>query len=152
MPIAHAILFILLSVQFSFCPTPPRMARSFYYHSGQDDALENCKKVLEALGYEILTFTKESHMITTKISPIKKDFRRYDYSLALIVEDQVNVYIIAQKHIFKRGSEMSIGGGSAITESDPVDWMPYSLQQKVFWPLIEELSKYGIKEIPIASS
>ena len=71
---------------------------------------------------------------------------RSDSSLAVYVEDQVNVFIIAQKHVFKRGSETSIGGGKSITEVDAVDWLPYTLQQRIFWPLIEEFSKYGLKE------
>ena len=144
---SRPILITLLSIQFSFCPTPPRMARFFYYNSSQIKAMDVSKTVLENLGYNIETFTSESYTITTKISPIKKDLRRFDYSLAVIVEDQVQVYIIAQKHIFKRGSEISLGGGKEISEVDAVDWLPYSLQQKIFWPLIDEFKKHGIKEI-----
>ena len=142
----RTLFFIMLSVQFSLCPTPPRMMRSFRYNTSQSKALEISYTVLEKLGYEIELFTKESHLIKTYLSPIKKDLRRYDYSLAVYVEDQVNVFIIAQKHVFKRGSETSIGGGESINEVDVVDWLPYTLQQRIFWPLIEEFSKYGLKE------
>jgi len=123
------------------------MVRYFYYNTSQNSAFEHTKRVLENLGYDIELFTNESYTITTKISPIKKDIRRYDYSLAIIVEDQVQVYIIAQKYIYKRGSETNLGGEKELTEADAVDWLPYSLQQKIFWPLIDEFKKHGIKEI-----
>ncbi len=109
--------------------------------------MEISRKVLENLGYDIEFYTKESYLIKTTVAPIKKDLRRYDYAIAVIVEDHVQVYIIAQKQVFKRGSETTIGGGKSITEADAVDWLPYSIQQKIFLPLIEEFSKYGLKEI-----
>ena len=109
--------------------------------------MEISRKVLENLGYDIEFYTKESYLIKTTVAPVKKNLRRYDYAIAVIVEDHVQVYIIAQKQIFKRGSETTIGGGKSITEADIVDWLPYSIQQKIFWPLIEEFSKYGLKEI-----
>ena len=109
--------------------------------------MEISRKVLENLGYDIEFYTKESYLIKTTVAPVKNNLRRYDYAIAVIVEDHVQVYIIAQKQIFKRGSETTIGGGKSITEADIVDWLPYSIQQKIFWPLIEEFSKYGLKEI-----
>lgn len=148
----RTFLLIFLSIQFSFCPTPPRMVRLFNYNSSQTKALEISRKVLENLNYKIELYTKESNLIKTTISPIKKDVRRYDYAIAVLVEDHVQVFIIAQKHVFKRGSESSIGGGKSITETDAVDWLPYSLQQKIFWPLIDEFSKYDFKEIQNISS
>ena len=123
------------------------MVRNFRYDSSQLKAMEISRQVLENLGYDIEFYTKESYLIKTTVAPIKKDLRRYDYAIAVIVEDHVQVYIIAQKQIFKRGSETTIGGGKSITEADIVDWLPYSIQQKIFWPLIEEFSKYGLKEI-----
>ena len=103
---------------------------------------KNGKELVKACIESILEKTTYKNLPITN----KKDLRRYDYSLAVYVEDQVNVFIIAQKHVFKRGSETSIGGGKSITEVDAVDWLPYTLQQKIFWPLIEEFSKYGLKE------
>jgi len=108
--------------------------------------MENSRKVLENLGYNIEFYTKESFLIKTSVSPVKKDLRRYDYSIAILIEDYIQVFIIAQKHVFKRGSETSIGGGKSITEKDAVDWLPYSLQQKIFWPLIDEFSKFDMNE------
>jgi len=142
----RTICIIILSVQFSFCPTPPRMVKSFQYNSSQLKAMENSRKVLENLGYNIEFYTKESFLIKTSVSPVKKDLRRYDYSIAILIEDYIQVFIIAQKHVFKRGSETSIGGGKSITEKDAVDWLPYSLQQKIFWPLIDEFSKFDMNE------
>lgn len=143
----RSLLAVIISVQFSFCPNPPRMVRHFQYQVSQEEALTLSRIVLENLGYEIEFYTKESHLIITFNTPIKKDYRRYDYSLAVIVEDQVKVYIIAQKHIFKRSSEASFGGGKSMTEMDTVDWLPYSLQQKIYWPLINEFAKNGLTQI-----
>lgn len=144
---ARPVLLIFISLQFSFCPTNQRMVRSFRYNTSQTKAMEISRKVLENLGYDIALYTKESYLIKTSIAPIKKDVRRYDYAIAVLVEDYVQVFIIAQKQVFKRGSESSIGGGQSITEADAVDWLPYSIQQKIFWPLVDQFSKYGLKEI-----
>ncbi len=149
--ITRSLLTVLVSIQFSFCPDPPRMVRHFEYQVSQEEVLSLSRTVLENLGYEIEFYTKESHLIKTINTPIKKDYRRYDYSLAVIVEDQVDVYIIAQKHIFKRSSEASLGGGKSMTELDTVDWLPYSLQQKIYWPLINEFEKYGLTQIKTIS-
>lgn len=148
----RSLFAILISVQFSFCPNPPRMVRHFRYQVSQKEALSISRMVLENQGYEIEFYTKESHLIKTFNTPIKKDFRRYDYSLAVIVADQVEVYIIAQKHIFKRSSEASLGGGKSMTEMDTVDWLPYSLQQKIYLPLIDEFAKNGLTLIETITS
>ncbi len=123
------------------------MVRSFRYQVSQEEALLLSRQILEDLGYEIEFYTKESYLIKTILSPLKKDFRRYDYSLAIVVEDHVDVYIIAQKNIFKRGSETSLGGGKPMTETDTVDWLPYSLQKKIYLPLINEFSNNGFTQV-----
>jgi len=143
----RSVLAVLISLQFSFCPNPPRMVRHFRFQVSQEEALSLSRTILENLGYKIEFYTKESHLITTVKTPIKKDFRRYDYSLALIVQDQIEVYIIAQKHVFKRSSESSLGGGKSMTDIDTVDWLPYSIQQKIYWPLIDEFEKNGLTQI-----
>ncbi|HIA23066.1 MAG TPA: hypothetical protein EYN76_01355, partial [Candidatus Marinimicrobia bacterium] len=63
------------------------MVRSFRYNSSQLKAMEISRKVLENLGYDIEFYTKESYLIKTTVAPIKKDLRRYDYAIAVIVED-----------------------------------------------------------------
>ncbi|HJL75327.1 MAG TPA: hypothetical protein QGF08_03425 [Candidatus Marinimicrobia bacterium] len=149
---ARTVLIIFLSVQFSLCPTPPRMVRYFGYNTSQTKAMEISRRVLEDLGYNIDLYTKESYMIKTAVVPVKQDIRRYDYALAVLVEDYVQVFIIAQKQVFKRGSEISLGGDKSITEADAVDWLPYTVQQKIFLPLVNEYRKYGIKKIQIMNA
>jgi len=123
------------------------MVRHFQYSVSQNEALILCREILEDMGYAIEFYTKESYLIKTSNRPVSGDLRKYDYSLAIIVEDRVDVYIIAQKHIFKRSSETSIGGGKSMTEMDTVDWLPYSLQQKIFWPLIKEFEYNGFLQV-----
>lgn len=128
------------------CPMPPMMVRYFHFEGEKKTALEETKDVLESLGYDVDVFAPESDFLVTKASQLKRDIRRFDYSLAVYITDMIQIHIIAEKYVFKRGSESSLGGGKEITEKQASDRLPYEIQQKVFWPIINGLKAKGIKE------
>ena len=141
------VLFVVLAVQFSFCPEKPRMIRYFNYECAQKEALELAKNSLLDLGYKIDLMAPEGYFMVTKMQGVKKKiFGQYDYRIAVLVEDRVEVIIVAQRKIFKRDSEASIGGKDLI-QTEISDRLPYSLQRSIFYPIINEFTKYGLVEV-----
>jgi hypothetical protein len=128
------------------CPTPPMMVRYFNFDGEKSPALKETKQILESLGYSVDVFAPESNFLVTKATQLKRDIRRYDYSLAVYITDMIQIHIIAEKYVFKRSSESSLGGGEDITEKQISDRLPYEIQQKVFGPIIKALDAKGFKE------
>ena len=126
------VLFVVLAVQFSFCPEKPRMIRYFNYECAQKEALE---------------LAPEGCFMVTKMQSVKKKiFGQYDYRIAVLVEDRVEVIIVAQRKVFKRDSEASIGGKDMI-QTEVSDKLPYTLQRSIFYPIIDEFTKNGLVEV-----
>ena len=141
------VLFVVLAVQFSFCPEKPRMIRYFNYECAQKEALELAKNSLLDLGYKIDLMAPEGHFMVTKMQGVKKKiFGQYDYRIAVLVEDRVEVIIVAQRKVFKRDSEASIGGKDMI-QTEVSDKLPYTLQRSIFYPIIDEFTKNGLVEV-----
>ena len=142
----RSFLSIVLAVQFSFCPERPRMIRYFDYEYTQKEALTIARDSLLDLGYKIDLSAPEGYFFLTKPQPVKKDIRQYDYRIAVLVVDRVEIVIVAQRKIFKRDSEASIGGRDLI-QAQISDKLPYSLQRSIFYPIIDEFSRNGLVEV-----
>ena len=142
----RSLLSVLLAVQFSFCPERPRMIRYFDYEYTQKQAFSIAKNSLLDLGYKIDLSAPEGYFFLTKPQPVEKDIRKYSYRIAVVVEDRVEVVIVAQRQIFKRDSEASIGGRDLI-QTQASDKLPYSLQRSIFYPIIDEFSRNGLVEL-----
>ena len=140
------VLFVVLAVQLSFCPERPRMIRYFNYECTQEEALELAKNSLLDLGYKIDLVAPEGYFMLTKIQGVKKDIRQYDFRIAVLVEDRVEVIIVAQRNVFKRDSEASIGGKGLI-QTEVSDKLPKSIQRSIFYPIIVEFTKIGLAEV-----
>jgi hypothetical protein len=125
---------------------PPMMVRFFHFDGEKRFALDETRNVLESLGYDVDVFAPESDFLVTKVTQLKRDIRRYDYALAVYVSDMIQIHIIAEKYVFKRASESSLGGGEGITEKQTSDRLPYEIQQKVFLPIIQGLKAKGIHQ------
>ncbi|RZP30676.1 hypothetical protein EVA23_02465 [bacterium] len=122
------------------------MIRYFDYEYTQKEALVVAKDSLLDLGYKIDLSAPEGYLFLTKPQPVEKDIRKYSYRIAVIVEDRVEVVIVAQRQIFKRDSEASIGGKDLI-QNQISDKLPYSLQRSIFYPIIDEFSMNGLVEV-----
>ena len=140
------VFFVVLAVQFSFCPDRPRMIRYFNYECVQEEALELAKNSFLDLGYRSDLMAPEGNFMVTKMQGVKKDIRQYAFRIAVLVEDRVEVIIVAQRKVFKRDSEASIGGKDLI-QTEISDRLPYSLQRSIFYPIINEFTKNGLVEV-----
>lgn len=125
------LVSLVLLVQLSTCIEPDRMVRYFEYHCLPNEAYDESKHILETLEYEIEFATRTEGIITTNFRNVTKDIRRYDYAVAILIKDVIEVYIIGKKNIFRRSSETTIGG-DILTGAQVSDTLPHSIQTQIF--------------------
>jgi len=75
------------------------MIRYFNYQCAQEEALELAKNSLLDLGYKFDLVAPEGYFILTKMQGVKKDIRQYDFRIAVLVEDRVEVIIVTNKAV-----------------------------------------------------
>lgn len=122
------------------------MVRQFEYNMPKDELLAQCRAVLESLDYEIDIYAPESYALITKSIQFRRILRRYNYVIYVQVTDKVDVYIAAERSIFNRGSESSLGGTGIIIQQ-PENALPVRLQNRIFSPIEYGLSRKNIKRI-----
>ena len=131
-------LYTLIAFTLVQCTDPPRMVREYQYSTQKSDVLAKCHNILTKLDYEIDIYFPKSHILMTKPIRIKRTLRRYDYVIYIHITDRIKVHISAERSIFSRSSESSIGGGELI-EIQPESNMPYNLQNRIFTPIHKAL-------------
>jgi len=140
------IFLLITTVLFAGCANPPRMIRGYDYSINKYETLEICKTILEELEYEIDIYAPESYILTTKPTRLRKVLRKYNYIIYVQVSDRINIHISAERSIFNRGSESSIGG-SSITIKQTETYLPLSMQKKIFDPINNKLINYNFAQI-----
>lgn len=121
------------------------MIRYVDYNGSPKEILEASKHILDSLGYEIDWYTPEGNILVTKPIFVQHDIRKYQYAVIVHVEDVIEIVLVAQRSIFKRGSEWSIGG-KELTTLEEKDRIPYGLQQKIFFPILDLYEQIGCFE------
>jgi hypothetical protein len=122
------------------------MIRAYDFSINKYETLEICKNILEELEYEIDIYAPESYMLTTKSTRLRKVLRRYHYIIYIHVGDRINIHISAERSIFNRGSESSLGG-SSITIKQTETYLPLSIQKRIFDPINNKLINYNFAQI-----
>ena len=122
------------------------MIRSYDYSINKYETLEICKTILEELEYEIDIYAPESYILTTKATRLRKVLRKYNYIIYVQVSDRINIHISAERSIFNRGSESSIGGSSVIIKQTET-YLPLSIQKKIFDPINNRLINNNFAQI-----
>ena len=140
------IFLLIATVLFVGCANPPRMVRGYDYSIKKYETLEICKTILEELEYEIDIYAPESYILTTKPIRLRKVLRKYHYIIYVQVSDRINIHISAERSIFNRGSESSIGGSSVIIKQTET-YLPLSIQKKIFDPINNKLINYNFAQI-----
>ena len=121
---------LFLIFQIIQCTNPPRMVREYIYEIPKSDVLEHCRDILVKLDYEIDIYASETDILITKPIKIRRALRRYDYIVFVQISDRIEIYVAAERSIFKRGSESTVGG-SGLIEKQSEDALPFSLQKKI---------------------
>ena len=127
------------------CSNPPRMNKTYDFKKTKLEVLKICKDILQDLDYEIDIYAPESFMLTTKSTRLRRVLRRFDYVIYLEVSDRIEVQISAERSIFNRGSESSVGGEGIILKQVET-YMPYSLQKKIFEPINSKLLENNFEQ------
>ena len=127
------------------CSNPPQMNKAYDFKKTKLEVLKICKDILQDLDYEIDIYAPESFMLTTKSTRLRRVLRRFDYVIYLEVSDRIEVHISAERSIFNRGSESSVGGEGIILKQVET-YMPYSLQKKIFEPINSKLLENNFEQ------
>ena len=134
------VLTLFLIFQIIQCTNPPRMVREYIYEIPKSDVLEHCRDVLVKLDYEIDIYASETDILITKPLKIRRALRRYDYIVFVQVTDRVEIFVAAERSVFKRGSESTVGGSSLI-EKQSEDALPFTLQKRILIPIHRSMIK-----------
>ena len=121
------------------------MNKTYDFKKTKLEVLKICKDILQDLDYEIDIYAPESFMLTTKSTRLRRVLRRFDYVIYLEVSDRIEVHISAERSIFNRGSESSIGGEGIILKQVET-YMPYSLQKQIFEPINSKLLENNFEQ------
>ena len=116
------------------------MVREYIYEIPKSDVLEHCRDVLVKLDYEIDIYASETDILITKPIKIRRALRRYDYIVFVQVTDRIEIFVAAERSVFKRGSESTVGGSSLI-EKQSEDALPFSLQKRILIPIHRSMIK-----------
>ena len=116
------------------------MVREYIYEIPKSDVLEHCRDILVKLDYEIDIYASETDILITKPLKIRRALRRYDYIVFVQVTDRVEIFVAAERSVFKRGSESTVGGSSLI-EKQSEDALPFTLQKRILIPIHRSMIK-----------
>ena len=122
------------------------MVNHYSYLIPKDEVLALCKRAILKLDYDIDIYAPESNILITKSRKIRRVLRRYDYVIYIQVGDKVNVHISAERSIFNRGSESTLGGSSIIIKQTET-YLPTSIQMKIFDPIHKNLMMNDFKQL-----
>ena len=116
------------------------MVREYIYEIPKSDVLEHCRDLLVKLDYEIDIYASETDILITKPIKIRRTLRRYDYIVFVQVTDRIEIFVAAERSVFKRGSESTVGG-SGLIEKQSEDTLPLSLQKRILIPIHRSMIK-----------
>jgi len=132
---------LLLIFQIIQCTNPPRMVREYIYEIPKSDVLEHCRDLLVKLDYEIDIYASETDILITKPIKIRRSILwKYDYIVFVQITDRIEIYVAAERSVFNRGSESTIGGSSLI-EKQSEDALPFTLQKRILIPIHRSMIK-----------
>ena len=116
------------------------MVREYSYQIPKSDVLEHCRNILIKQDYDIDIYASESDILITKPIKIRRGLRRFDYTVFVQITDRIEIYVAAERSIFKRGSESTVSGSGLFTKQSE-DTLPFSLQNKILIPIHKSLIK-----------
>jgi len=134
------VFSLFLIFQIIQCTNPPRMVREYIYEIPKSDVLEHCRDVLVKLDYEIDIYASETDILITKPIKVRRTLRRYDYIVFVQVTDRIEIFVAAERSVFKRGSESTVGG-SGLIKKQSEDTLPLSLQKRILLPIHRSMIK-----------
>ena len=143
MRIISSFFLITLALNFSFCPTYPRMVLFFSYNNDKTDALLDIRKILEDDDFKILEYAPEDGFLFT-------DYKEYNWGTGRRLLGYV-VHITDKIKITGMGKMdvpvSDLGEPNELQKIKEVDRLPYSVQKNTFLKIIESLENLGYKQL-----
>ena len=138
----RTLLTITLSffaVQFSFCPTHPRMVVHFSYDKPRAEALKEIRSFLESEGFIILEYAPEDAFLFT-------DYKLYDWgtgrrllAVTVHINDKITITGMGKMDV----PVSNLGPPDELQKIKSVDRLPYSIQKRTFLALVQPLNDLG---------
>jgi hypothetical protein len=143
MRIISSFFLITLALNFSFCPTYPRMVLFFSYNNDKTDALLDIRNLLEEDDFKILEYAPEDGFLFT-------DYKEYNWGtgrrlLAYVVHITDKIKITGMGKMDVPVSDL--GKPNELQKIKEFDRLPYSVQKNTFLNIIESLENLGYKQL-----
>ena len=143
MRIISSFFLITLALNFSFCPTYPRMVLFFSYNNDKTDALLDIRNLLEEDDFKILEYAPEDGFLFT-------DYKEYNWGtgrrlLAYVVHITDRIKITGMGKMDVPVSDL--GKPNELQKIKEFDRLPYSVQKNTFLNIIESLENLGYKQL-----
>ena len=143
MRIISSFFLITLALNFSFCPTYPRMVLFFSYNNDKTDALLDIRNLLEEDNFKILEYAPEDGFLFT-------DYKEYNWGtgrrlLAYVVHITDKIKITGMGKMDVPVSDL--GKPNELQKIKEFDRLPYSVQKNTFLNIIESLENLGYKQL-----
>jgi hypothetical protein len=127
----------------SFCPKSPRMVIHFDYNGNKVQVIRDIRNLLINNGYVIEEYAPTEGFLFT-------DYKYHNWGtgermLALIVDIDDKITITAKGKLAVPVA--GIGGRERILRIKSVDKLPYRVQKKIFFPLINSMDSLGYGKI-----
>jgi hypothetical protein len=138
-----SVLFFILAIKFSFCPTYPRMVLYFSYANDKLETLASLRQLLESQGYVILEYAPEDGFLFTEYKEFNWGTGRRLMSLVVHVTDKITLTGMGKMDV----PVSDLGNSHELQKIKEFDKLPYKVQKKTFLYLIEPIEKLGYKQI-----
>tara|TARA_Y100001970_G_scaffold272332_1_gene368917 strand:+ start:586 stop:1029 length:444 start_codon:yes stop_codon:yes gene_type:complete len=134
---------IFLAIKFSFCPEYPRMVMHFDYQGSQKETLLKIRSILEQNGFKILEYAPEDGFLFTDYKEFNWGTGRRLLAVAVHINDKVKLTGMGKMDI----PITDLGEPEDLLEIKDVDRLPYNIQKKTFFTLVEPFEEIGLKLI-----
>ena len=119
------------------------MVIHFSYQQSQREALVDIRNLLEEQGFSIIKYAPEDGFILTDYKEFNWGTGKRILAVSIHVHDKITINGMGKMDI----PISDIGEPDQLLHLKSFDRLPYGVQKKTFYTLIEPLEKLGIKQI-----
>lgn len=143
MRVLFSFLITTLTLNFSFCPTYPRMVLFFTYGNSKSDALLDIRSILENDEFNILEYAPEDGFLFTDYKEYNWGTGRRLVAYAVHITDKIKITGMGKMDI----PVSDLGSPNELQKIKEFDRLPYSVQKNTFLKIIDPLEKLGYKQL-----
>ena len=130
-------------IELSFCPKSPRMVAHFDFDGDKKKVMENIRHLLIKRGFKIKLYAPNESFMFTQLKSHNWGTGERVIGLIVQVEDKITLTGVGKMDVPVSG----IGSFDSLLKIKNYDRLPYKIQKKIFFPLIDSLDSLGFKKI-----